>query len=77
MPGVPGQVVGNTVYAGINHSGVAVVSAVYQPGLLGVYAVMIQIPLLTMPGSGQPVSLAIVDGTGTSYAAPDVYLPIQ
>jgi len=77
VPGVPGQVVGNTVYAGVNNSGVAIVSAVYQPGTLGVYAVTIQIPLLTMPGSGQPVSLAIVDGTGTSYAAPDAYLPIQ
>jgi uncharacterized protein (TIGR03437 family) len=77
VPGVPGQVVGNTVYAGVNNSGVAIVSAVYQPGALGVYAVTIQIPLLTMPGSGQPVSLAIVDGTGTSYAAPDAYLPIQ
>jgi adhesin/invasin len=77
VPGVPGEAVASTVYAGINHSGVAVDSAFYQPGLIGVYAVMIQVPLSTVPGPGQPVSLAVVDANGTGYASPDVYLPIQ
>jgi uncharacterized protein (TIGR03437 family) len=77
VPGVPGQVVSDTVYAGVNNAGVAVVSAVYQPGVLGVYAVTIQIPSSTAAGSAQPVSLAVVDPTGASYASPDAYLPIQ
>jgi uncharacterized protein (TIGR03437 family) len=77
VPGVPGQVVSDTVYAGVNHSGVTVVSAFYQPGLLGVYDIMIQIPQSTTPGPDQPVSLAVVDAGGRVYGAPDVYLPIQ
>jgi uncharacterized protein (TIGR03437 family) len=77
VPGVPGQVVANTVYAAVNNSGVSVVSAIYQPGAIGVYAVTIQIPLTTTPGPGQPVSLNIVDANGTGFGAPNAYLPIQ
>jgi uncharacterized protein (TIGR03437 family) len=76
VPGVPGQVVSDTVYAGVNHIGVEVVSASYQPGMIGVYAITIQIPLSVAPGIAQPVSIVVVDPTGT-YTAPDVYLPIQ
>jgi uncharacterized protein (TIGR03437 family) len=77
VPGVPGQVVSNTVYAGVNHMGAAVISAVYQPGMIGVYAIMIQIPNSTMPGPAQPLTLNIVDASGQGYGAPEVYLPIQ
>jgi uncharacterized protein (TIGR03437 family) len=77
VPGVPGQVVASTVYAAVNNSGVTVVSAVYQPGLNGVYAVTIQIPLATMAGPTQAVSLALVDSSGTAYGSPAAYLPIQ
>jgi uncharacterized protein (TIGR03437 family) len=77
VAGVPDQVVIDTVYAAVNNSGVIVVSAVYQPGLIGVYAVTIQIPLATTAGPGQPVSLNIVDASGTGYGSPTVYLPIQ
>jgi len=77
VPGVPDQIVADTVYAVVNRSGVTVISAIYQPGLIGVYAVVIQIPLSTMPGPGQPVSLTVLDANGTGYSAPEVYLPIQ
>jgi uncharacterized protein (TIGR03437 family) len=77
VAGVPGEVVANTVYAGVNHSGAAVISAVYQPGLIGVYAVTIQIPASTASGQAQPVSLYMVDASGTGYEALDSYLPIE
>jgi uncharacterized protein (TIGR03437 family) len=75
--GQPGQIVAGTLYAGVNNQGDAVVSAIYQPNALGVYAVTIQIPSTTAPGSAQPLGLLMVDSTGNSYIAPPVYLPIQ
>lgn len=77
VPGLPGQIVGSTLYAGVNNQGDAVVSAVYQPGALGVYAVTIQIPSSTVPGLAQPLGLLMVDLTGTGYTAQPAYLPIQ
>lgn len=75
VPGF-GQVLADTIYAGVNHIGVEVVSAVYQSGQLGVYAITIQIPLTVAPGMSQPVSIVVVDPAGT-YPAPTVFLPIQ
>lgn len=75
--GLPGQIVGGTLYAGVNNQGAAVVSAIYQPNALGVYAVTIQVPSTTVPGPAQPLSLLMVDPTGTGYNAPAAYVPIQ
>jgi|HubBroStandDraft_1064217.scaffolds.fasta_scaffold11470_3 uncharacterized protein (TIGR03437 family) len=75
--GLPGQIVGGTLYAGVNNQGDAVVSAIYQPNAVGVYAVTIQIPSTTVPGPAQPLGLLMVDLTGTGYSAQPVYLPIQ
>jgi len=75
--GQPGQLVGGTLYAGVNNQGDAVVSAIYQPNALGVYAVTIQIPSSTIPGPAQPLGLLMVDLTGTGYTAQPAYLPIQ
>ena len=77
VPGEPGQIVGGTVYAGVNNQGDAVVSAIYQPNAVGLYAVTIQIPATTTPGPAQPLGLLMVDLTGTGYSAPPAYLPIQ
>jgi uncharacterized protein (TIGR03437 family) len=77
VPGQPGQIVGGTVYAGVNNQGDAVVSAIYQPNAVGLYAVTIQIPATTTPGPAQPLGLLMVDLTGTGYSAPPAYLPIQ
>ena len=75
--GQPGQIVAGTLYAGVNNQGDAVVSAIYQPNIVGVYAVTIQIPSTTAPGPAQPLGLLMVDLTGTGYSAPPAYLPIQ
>jgi uncharacterized protein (TIGR03437 family) len=77
VPGQPGQIVGGTLYAGVNNQGDAVVSAIYQPNVVGVYAVTIQIPSTTTPGPAQPLGLLMVDLTGTGYSAPPAYVPIQ
>ena len=77
VPGVPGQIVGGTLYAGVNNQGDAVVSAIYQPNAIGVYAVTIQIPSATTTGPAQPLGLLMVDQLGNSYVAQPAYLPIQ
>jgi uncharacterized protein (TIGR03437 family) len=77
VPGVPGQIVGGTLYAGVNNQGDAVVSAIYEPNAIGVYAVTIQIPSATTPGPAQPLGLLMVDLTGAGYSAPPAYVPIQ
>ena len=77
VAGVPGQLVGSALYAGVNNQGDAVVSAIYQPGAIGVYAVTIQIPSTTTPGPAQPLGLLIVDLQGNTSYAPPAYIPIQ
>ena len=75
--GVPGQIVASALFAGVNNQGDAVVSAIYQPNALGVYAVAIQIPANTLPGPAQPLILELLDSTGTGYTAPLTYVPIR
>jgi len=75
--GLPGQIVGGTLYAGVNNQGDAVVSAIYEPNALGLYAVTIQIPATTIPGPVQPLGLLMLDVTGAGYSAQPVYVPIQ
>ena len=75
--GVPGQIVGGTLYAGVNNQGDAVISAIYEPNAIGLYSVTIQIPLTTTPGPVQPLGLFMLDQTGTGYNAQPTFLPIQ
>jgi len=77
VPGEPGQIVGGTLYAGVNNQGDAVVSAIYLPNAVGVYAVTIQIPANTTSGPAQPLGLFMVDMTGNGYSSQPAYLPIQ
>ena len=77
VAGQPGQIVAGTLYAGINNQGDAIVSAIYEPNTIGVYAVTIQIPSTTTPGPAQPLGLLMADLSGNGYSAQPVYLPIQ
>jgi len=77
VPAVPGQIVGSALFAGVNNQGSAVISAVAQPGSIGVYAITIQISTSTVPGPAQPLSLFMVDTTGTGYNAPPAFIPIE
>ena len=76
QPGVPGELLANPIYAAINNQGVQVVSAEYTPGALGVYTVVIQVPQSVVGGSADPLTLYLVDATGTGYNAPPVYIPV-
>jgi uncharacterized protein (TIGR03437 family) len=77
VPGVPGQIVGSALYAGVNNQGDAVISAIYEPNAIGVYVVTIQIPSATTPGPAQPLGLLMVDIAGNSYSSQPAYIPIQ
>lgn len=77
VAGSPGQVVGSPLFAGVNNQGAGVVSAVYEPGALGVYEISIQIPSSTVSGPAQPLNLYMVDGTGNGHNSPAAYIPIQ
>jgi len=77
VAGLPGQVVGSALYAGVNNAGDAVVSAIYEPGAIGVYAVTIQIPATATGGAAQPLGLLMVDLEGNVSYAPPAYIPIQ
>ncbi len=76
VTGVPGQVVYAPLFVAINHLGASVTSAVYEAGANGMYAVTLQISSTATTGPGQPISLYMLDSTGTGYTAPDVYIPI-
>jgi len=76
-PGVAGQTVANTILATVNNQSAAVVSAIYQPGALGDYAIQLQVPLTTVVGPAQPVALFMVDSTGADYKSPAAFIPIK
>ncbi len=74
--GVTGQQVATTVVVGINNAGVPLISATYVPGLVGVYAITLQIP----PNSGgpsQPFGLIAYDSQNNPYYAASTFIPIQ
>jgi uncharacterized protein (TIGR03437 family) len=77
VPGEPGQFVTSTLFAGLNHQGDSVVSAIYQPNAIGLYAVTLQVPATATPGPAQPLSLTMEDATFQPFTALDAYVPIQ
>ncbi|MBZ5609678.1 MAG: Ig-like domain-containing protein [Acidobacteriia bacterium] len=75
--GVPNQNVAAQVVVGLNNAGVPLVSAQSVVGLVGVYAVALQVPSNTTPGSQQPVGFIIYDSAGNAYYGQATFLPIQ
>ncbi len=77
-PGVNGQNVVNQVIVGVSNSGVPVLSAYYQPGEIGIYAVEFTIPanltLTNSTGTNQPLALAVVVNGQTIFGNP-VFIP--
>jgi hypothetical protein len=61
----------------LNNSGVPLISAVYGPGLIGVYVVTLQVPADTQVGPYQPVGVIAVDSAGKQHYAQNTYIPIQ
>ena len=74
--GVPGQSVAGTLVIGVNNGGVPF-TASYAPGMVGVYAIAIQIPSDTQTGPAQPIGVIAYDAAGNTYFAQGSYIPIQ
>ncbi len=62
---------------GLNNGGVPLISAVYGPGLIGIYVVTIQVPANTQTGAYQPIGIIGVDSANNLYFAQPTYIPIQ
>ncbi len=74
--GIAGQNVALPVIVGLSGGGVPVVSAVYQTGEIGVYAVGFTIPLTNQTGVNQPLVLG-VQVNGQVQFSNTVYIQVQ
>ena len=75
--GVPNQTVVTSMIIGLNNGGVPLISAVYGPGLVGIYIVTLQVPADTQTGPYQPVGVIAYDPAGNLYFAQPSYIPIE
>ena len=77
--GVQGEMqnVQASMIIGLNNSGVPLVSAVYAPGMVGVYAITLTVPSGTTAGPSQPLGVIVFDSQNNAYFAQPTYLPIQ
>lgn len=76
-PGVADQPITSSLLVGLNNGGVPLISAVYAPGLIGVYVVTLQVPADTQTGPYQPVGVVAFDSSNNAYFAQPTYIPIQ
>ena len=75
--GVPDQTITSTLIVGLNNGGVPLVSAVYGPGLVGIYIVIMQVPADTQTGPYQPIGIVAYDTAKNAYFSQPTYIPIQ
>ncbi len=75
--GLPNQPIVSSMIVGLNNGGVPLISAVYGPGLIGIYVVTIQVPANTQTGPYQPIGIIGVDSANNLYFAQPTYIPIQ
>ncbi|MGA2877337.1 MAG: Ig-like domain-containing protein [Bryobacteraceae bacterium] len=75
--GVADQGIVSTMIVGLNNGGVPLISAVYGPGLIGVYVVTLQVPADTQTGPYQPIGVVAYDSSNNVYFAQPTYIPIQ
>jgi uncharacterized protein (TIGR03437 family) len=76
-PGVSDQAIVAPIIIGLNNSPVPIISAVYGPGLIGMYVVTVEVPMDTRTGPHQPVGVIAHDSANNSYFAQNTYIPIQ
>jgi uncharacterized protein (TIGR03437 family) len=75
--GVPNENVAATLAIGVNNGGVPFTSANYALGMVGVYAIALQIPSDTQTGPAQPIGVVAYDAAGNTYFAQGSVIPIQ
>jgi hypothetical protein len=61
---------------GLNGGGVGVVSAESVLGMVGVYAIAIQVPSDLVPGAQVPVGVIVYDAAGNANFAQGTVMPI-
>ena len=75
--GVSGQAIVAPLIVGLNNGGVPLISAVYGPGLIGVYVVTLQVPEDTQTGPYQPIGIIAYDAGNNADFGQATYIPIQ
>jgi uncharacterized protein (TIGR03437 family) len=75
--GVANQSVVSPLLIGLNNGGVPLISAVYGPGLIGVYVITLQVPADTQTGPYQPLGVIAYDSANNLYFAQPTYIPIE
>jgi uncharacterized protein (TIGR03437 family) len=75
--GVSDQVIVSRLVVGLNNGGVPLISAVYGPGLIGIYVVILQVPADTPTGPYQPIGIIAYDSANNAYFGQATYIPIQ
>ena len=75
--GIPNQNIAANIAVGFNNAGVPYLSAQTVVGLIGVYAITLQVPSDATPGPSQPVGFIVYDNAGNSFFANSPVIPIQ
>jgi len=75
--GIPNQNIVGTIAVGFNNAGTSYISAQTVVGLVGVYAITLEVPTNTAPGPQQSVGLISYDSSGNPIFANGPVLPIQ
>ena len=75
--GIPDQNVTAHFAVGFNNAGIRYVSAQTVVGLVGIYAITLQVPSNTTAGPSQPVGFIVYDAAGNPYFALAAVIPIQ
>jgi len=75
--GIPDQNILANIAVGFNNAGSAYNSAQTVVGLVGVYAITLQVPANTTAGPSQPVGFIVYDAAGNPYFALAAVIPIQ
>ncbi len=75
--GVPGQAVLAPMVAGLNDSGVRLVSAEYLQGSIGIFVVAIEVPMTTATGPAQSLGLGVQGPDGNMVYGNGSQIPIQ
>ncbi|MGP0074845.1 MAG: Ig-like domain-containing protein [Bryobacteraceae bacterium] len=75
--GVANQSITAPLIVGLNNGGVPLITAVYGPGLVGIYVVILQVPENTPTGPYQPIGVVAYDSSNNAYFAQATYIPIQ
>ena len=75
--GVPAQNIAATIAVGFNNAGVPFNSATTVVGMVGVYAIQVQIPADTQPDAQVPIGFIVYDAAQNAYFANSPVIPIQ